>query len=560
MPRAIAIELSEADAKVLQLRHQKKKGMRLERILRVSFEGIERGEEATEQRGARLRDALKSLRLSSAPISLVIPKQSTTVRKVHLPSTEPSEIASMAHFEAEKFIPFNVERHIIGHQVMETKGLEGSEVMLAAVDEEVMQQWYNVTHAAGLDPSFGDVSTLAQTYGFLAGSTEDDLKGTVALVNIGIVHTDITLLRDGEIVTTRSMMHGLQNLLRELGEAFHLDRPLHIEELKNLNVLEPDGFRLPTPAAPSVGTEDQPTDEELQVIGPGERENGTTNVGDRVRGWVQKLIINLQRTYEFALREFSVPSVERVCISGEGTILDGIEHALVLHLGVSVSFYNPLEKIERDAKAEIDPELLPAFAAVYGAARRLALEEEDSGINLLPQSVMEAQEQSERRFQLIISGTMVVIACVMGFLLYSAGAEHRTLKAERFEEDIDKINVVLSDVDDMRQRLDFLKGNYSDRSRAMDILEAISAYPQIGPQPRGRLTLDEFQFKLGDEVQIDGTAMSIEDINKFLVYLQKQENESGPLFTSADTRNQNTTTLPGRNQAVYQFQIVGRMD
>ncbi|MBI5154764.1 pilus assembly protein PilM, partial [Candidatus Poribacteria bacterium] len=453
MPRALAIELTDADAKAVLLSWSKKKGLLLEQAFRVSFADLAKGEESVPQRTARLKQALKDHKIVERDAAILLPKQSTTVRKVCLPSKETSELASMAQFEAEKFIPFNVERHIISFTPLRDRELEGTEVLIAAADEPVVRAWLAVTEGAGIEPMVADVSSLALSHAFLRESGTDELAGCIALIEIGMIHTDITLLHDGNLVTTRSVLQGLQNLIRELSQACGLDRDLTLDEIYGLNVLDPQGFKIPGMAKRV---------EELNplTVGAAAHEPGHGGADPRqqralecVQVWVQKLITNLQRTYEFSLREFSIPTPKKVLVCGEGTLLRGIEHALILHLGVGAAIYNPVAKIERAPGLSLDEKLLPAYASAYGAALRLAQGDRHGQVNLLPSSVIARQEQAERRFQYTITATMAIVAAVMFYLLYSSSAENKALVAERLQDNIVRMNKKLADVSEKTDRM-----------------------------------------------------------------------------------------------------------
>lgn len=81
--------------------------------------------ESNQATVAALRQAVRATGYKISEAVVVIPKQWVTVRAVTLPSTEPAELADMARFEAQRYIPFNVERHIISHHILRMEGLAG---------------------------------------------------------------------------------------------------------------------------------------------------------------------------------------------------------------------------------------------------------------------------------------------------------------------------------------------------------------------------------------------------------------------------------------------------
>jgi type IV pilus assembly protein PilM len=559
MARAIALELSELDGKAVQVLHTKKGGVVLERAITVSFAGIDKAAaDAPAQRAAALKAALKAARFSAGQGALVLPKQSATVRAVTLPSGDPDEIASMAHFEVEKFIPFNAERHVISHQVVSLDAVNGSVVLLAAVDQPVMDAPVQTAMGAGVEPVFIDVSSLALVRTLRASMGAEALSGTLAILHLGMLHTDITLMKDGEVVTTRSILHGVAQLLEELKAACGLERELTLDDLGKFSVVNPEEF------VTSLGLVKPPThvgSEEtgFDIIHDEEGARRREEVAERVRSWLQKLVTKVRQTYEFALREYSIPSVEQILLTGEGAVLHSMEHALVLHLGVPSSVCNPLRGVARAAGAVVQETRLPSYVCAYGAAMAVATGVHDGGINLLPPALRSAQESAERRFQFMITGAMTLVLLVMGYLVYSGEKEFEAEKAELVTLYREEMKPILREARDKEKRINIIRSIRSEGTGALPLLEAIAQYTAIGPVPRGRITLSRFKFVKDSEVELEGLALEVEDVNNLVFFLRNLESDGRRVVESVELPSSATTMLPGRNQRVYNFTIRARL-
>jgi Tfp pilus assembly PilM family ATPase/Tfp pilus assembly protein PilN len=568
MPQALAIELTDVEAKLVQLSVSKKAAVVLEKAARVSFPEGEKTEETIAERAQLIRAALKSGGFhTSAPACLVVPKQSATVRRVRLPSNDPNEIASMAAFEAEKIIPFNVERHIISTAMIGDRELEGSDVLITAVDKPVMEQW--LAHCAGTNVEFitADVSTLGLVHA-LVQVPGAPMEGCVGIVHIGEIHTEITLLLDGEIATTRSVMHGLRTLTKALKRDFRLERDLVLSELRRLSVLEPDDW-VPDGVAPKPERNPEETREAIDLTNT--ESSGAVRVeeatalrtqaaGKHVRDWTQKLVVNIQRTYEFGAREYALPSMTRIYLAGEGLLLGSLDEALQLNLGVEVQPLDLASSAKLAPKAVVDKELLPIFAPAYGAALRVAREEHEFHINLLPPEMIARQIRSERRLQWVITSCIAAVALAIGFYWYATRASLLAEQRDLYQSHIAELGEIISGLEDMSNRMEIIQRIRSERAGALDILEAISEYEKIGPvTQQGRLVLLSVDFQLGTEVMISGKALSIEDVNDFIRYLAALRKNDQPIFRSVDQQSVDPTTLPRRDQTIYRFQILARM-
>lgn len=562
MPHYLGLELTDVDVRCVVLGTTRKTAPEVVRAFRVALDDVPRdAENAAAERGRRLRDALREKAVpAGATAAIVVPKQSATVRRVRLPSNDPDELASMAAFEAEKIIPFNVERHIVSQCITRQHEIEGSDVLLAAIDGEVMQGWIDPVTAARLEPVAADVSSLALAYARLNAPDGEALrKGCVALLHIGILHTDITILLEGEVVTTRSVTHGVRNLAAELKGAWGLEADLGLADLAALDVRTPEVFR-PAGASREPASASAPADGAPVPVVVSMDRRLETSVG-LVKGWVQKLLTNIQRTYEFALREYSLPAVDHLHLSGDGALLRGLGETLTANLGVPTEVFSPLANAKRAAGATVDEALLPCFAVAYGAALRLAREEHGNHINVLPPEMISRQVASQQRLQYVVTGCIALVAVVMLGVWWFARREVDTRSAELYAVYIEEMEPLAREVGDKQRRMEIIADIRSDKTGALDILEAISAYADIGPTTRnGRLTLKEFTFTIDEEVRIAGDALTPEDVNKFVLYLEGLKKPNGnKFFVAVDSQGVTPGTLPRRDTPIYSFQLVGRL-
>jgi len=561
MTKALAIELSDADAKGVLLSWSRKEGVRLENAFRVGFEDLPKDDAGMASRGARVRDELRRLRIGKCPLSVVVPKQSATIRKVKLPSGERSELKSMARFEAEKFIPFNPERHIVSSAVLSVDAINGSDVLIAAIDQPVMEQWLKVIAGTGIEPSVAEVSSLALQYALTSQIEAKNLAGCYAVVHIGMVHTDISLLLDGQILTSRSVMHGLSNLLRDLAGAFGMEGSLKLEELASLNILDPEGFTPPgaPPFIPKVTIPEAGEGAEFQIL---EKTHSSIDLSEvpegspgapHIKAWVQKLQTNLQRTYEFALREFQIPTIKRIFLCGEGATLTGIENVMILHLGVSSSVFAPISAAEPAAGFTLDKALAPAYSAPYGAALRAILEDTEHCLNLLPEELVARQEARRRRLQFSLTGMMAACLLFVAFLWYSSIADHREHVVTLYTDYNGQLERMARDLRDKKQRIEIIKDIRTGGTGVLDLLEAVSAYPEIGPAPDGRVTISGFKYTMGDRLELQGQALQNQDVTAFTTYLQNLTRDSEKVFSFVDLKPSNPQPLHG--EIIYKFEV-----
>ncbi len=594
-----AFDLTPSDCKVVQLSRQKT--LCLRRALLIPFTGItEEGEAAVAAKAQRVKEALRLHKVQATNPVLVVPKHSAIVRTVSLPSTDPEELEGMARFEAEKIIPFNVERHVISHAVLSQESIGGTRVLLTAIDEPIISESLHVLTQAGIEPVLADVSSLSLLTAWRRSHPEPP-EGVLALVNIGSVHTDITIAERGNLLTTRSVLHGTDNLLTRLTEAVHSPRPLENLDLLTLDVREPGRFRPsanpptsscvaggaahvesvalsestplrePGGAEPPEAVPQSPSDPptpriwapEFQVVREDaqDEDDVSSPAGIAVREWIGRLLSEIRRTYDFARREFEIGGLQLCFLSGEGALIQGLEQTLTVTLGAEVSPFVPLSEYPAPAKPlqEIDVRLLPVFSIASGGALH-GLWSGVFPLNILPSEMIERQERQALRLSLMLLGAMVLIALTLGYRYVSGLYRWQEEKVSRYEQYNRQMSSDVKRIKEMEEQIGILEQQQRDRASALAILDAISAYPKVGPVDKsGRLTITSFNYDSEDEVNIEGDALDITDINDFVTYLINFTIDGEKVFRHVQIRQHTPESLPGRPQ-VFRYQLVGFLE
>ncbi|GEM_PF-544103 len=606
MPNIVtAFELTPADCKVVQLIRQKT--VQLRRALLIPLPAsVENGDSAVAAKGHAIREALRLHKIQPLNPILIIPKHSVTVRTVFLPSVEDAELAGMANFEAQKIIPFNAERHVISHSIMKKESITGSRVLIAAVDEPIISESVSILLEAGIDPVVADVSCVALANAWRREHSKPP-EGLCALVNIGSVHTDITLLNQGMPVVARSALHGTGGLLDRLQSVLHSPRRLEILDLVNLDVRDPDLFQpsaqAPTSpniagapahapnsaagktsppsapggsagAAPSSGSKpsatadaasaapspavvhDAATDPgEAAAIQPpesGPQSGQEDGVGSAVREWVEKLLKEIRLTYDFARRGTEIGQLQHIFISGDGALIRGLDQHITVTLGAEVEPFAPLFSIPTASKqAALDERLLPLFSVAAGGAFQ-PLWPESYAVNLLPPSVVLRQERQAMRLSLMLLGAMFLIAGALIFLYVSSRSAWQREALRRYNEYNQELRPQVKQLQDKERKVQILRRIQRDRASALAILDAISAYSKIGSVDyNGEIVLQKFNYALGDEVTIDGHAVNLKAIHDLLSYLEQFSIDNKKVFRQVKVEDHRwDSALSGRPQVL----------
>lgn len=561
MPKFTVVELSETEAKVFQASRARKGSILIEGAHVVDFSDLDREEAGMIERAVRLRECFRKNRISQGEGGLLIQKQNSIARTAVLPSGNPSELEEMAQFEAEKFIPFHAERHIISHGILHLDEVNGSHVLLTAVDSPVMDQSLAMVKDSPIEPVVAEVTSVALARAFAyylpesekslpkddEGAGDQEPHATI-LINIGLGQTDMNVLDGRMLMTSRSIGTGMTKLLRDLQKAMHLEREITIADLAELDLSNPDDFLL------DGGSTSE-----------SEQNASQTKVGDKVRQWLGQVTRFLRQTYEYAAREHDIPTKTRVYLSGDALRLPGIARTLGPIVGVEVHSFNPLEKLERAPKATVDEDALPGMANCLGCAIRLFEEDEDPNAaidraNLLPSEVIEARAANERKILLVLSAVMVLITGAVIYLAWDERLAHAAELEVSYRNHNRAMAPLVEQIQQKRTQLEIIESIRTGRAPALYILDQITTFPGVGSTlDGGRLVLTEFRYTPRDEVIIAGDALSVEDIGAFSRFLEDLNYNDNPVFSTVGIpANQSRELSRGRGN-VWTFSLTAQL-
>ena len=104
---------------------------------------------------------------------------------------------------------------------------------------------------------------------------------------------------------------------------------------------------------------------------------------------------------------------------------------------------------------------------------------------------------------------------------------------------------------DMQKKTVIISDYVMDEKNALAILSELSSYDYM---PR-RVSITDFQYTKGQGVELDGFAMTIEDLNRFIGDLE----ESG-FFTEINIKQRPWKGLPNNRGKVLNYSLICRFE
>jgi type IV pilus assembly protein PilM len=280
-----------------------------------------------------IREAVDSARIRTKDVAAAVSGHSVIVKKVSLPAMTREELEEQIKWEAEQYIPFDVNEVNLDFQILDTGTNEGQmDVLLVAAKRDLVDDYVQVIHEAGLVPAIIDVAAFAVENAFEA-NYQAPADQTVALVNIGAQVVNINVLQGGVPAFTRDVTTGGNQYTEEIQKALSVG----FDEAERIKL----GGR---------GAEDS------QEVVPQEVEHAIRSVSDTVIG-------EIARSLDFFSATAADSSISKVYLSGGGARINGFEQAFHERTNLPVELLNPLARMlpskgfEPGYLAEVAPSL-----------------------------------------------------------------------------------------------------------------------------------------------------------------------------------------------------------
>lgn len=156
---------------------------------------------------------------------------SVIVKKISIPKMDMKLIGEQIRWEAEQYIPFDINEVSLDHKVMERSiNQDPMEVLIIAAKNEQVMRCTEAIESVGLQLSVLDVSGFALANTFEANYEEYHTQ-TVALLNVGASVTNFVVVDRGEIVFCRDIPVGGITYTGEIQKALGIS-PEEAESMK----------------------------------------------------------------------------------------------------------------------------------------------------------------------------------------------------------------------------------------------------------------------------------------------------------------------------------------
>jgi type IV pilus assembly protein PilM len=289
-----------------------------------------------------IRRLFDSLNIKTKEVAASLSGNAVIVKKIALPSMTEGELAESIYWEAEQYIPFDIQDVNLDYQILNRGDVGGKstmEVLLVAAKKEKIADYTGVIGQAGRQAVVIDVDAFALQNAYEVNyGTEPG--AIVVLLNVGASATNINILEGAQSVFTRDISTGGNAYTEALQKELNLPYE-HADQLKR--GIPVDGVTF---------------DDARPVL----------------RAVTENVMLEVQKTFDFYKASAASDRITRLVVSGGASRAEGFTEMLGERFQSPVELFDPFKKVSFDAaRFKLDSaEVAPTAAVAVGLALRRA--------------------------------------------------------------------------------------------------------------------------------------------------------------------------------------------
>ncbi|HEY8494839.1 MAG TPA: type IV pilus assembly protein PilM [Myxococcota bacterium] len=292
-----------------------------------------------------IREAVARSGSKAKNVAAAVSGHSVIVKKISVPAMTVEELEESIRWEAEQYIPFDVNEVNLDFEVIQHGDAERPmEVLLVAAKRDLIDDYVSLIGDAGLVPAVIDVAGFAVENAFEA-NYEPSPHDVIAVVNIGAQVTNINVVSGGVPAFTRDIATGGNQYTAEIQRALSIG----FDEAERIKIGEQSG-------------------RESQDVVPQEVEQAMRSV-------TNSLVGEIARSLDFFAATAADTRIQRLVLAGGSARVPGLDAAFRERTGLPVEILDPLHKMNPSNR--FDPEFLAQVGPSLGVGVGLALRRVD---------------------------------------------------------------------------------------------------------------------------------------------------------------------------------------
>jgi len=287
-------------------------------------------------------DAIQRLfqaqKIKTSDVATGVSGNAVIVKKISLPQMSTEELAESIHWEAEQYIPFDIQDVALDYEVIEGGGGGNMDVLLVAVKKDKISDYTSAISQAGKNPAVVDVDVFALQNCYEVNYGVDPGR-VVALLNVGASIMNINIIKGGTSIFNRDIAVGGN----QYTDAIQKDLNLSFDQAEALKKGERVDGAAPENLHPI-----------LQVVS-------------------ENIAMEIQKTFDFFRATSSEDRIDRIFLAGGTSKVQGLRDLLSERFEAGVEALNPFNSVTynpRDFDPDFINDIAPSAAIAVGLAAR----------------------------------------------------------------------------------------------------------------------------------------------------------------------------------------------
>ncbi len=278
-----------------------------------------------------------SQKIKTGDVATSVSGNAVIVKKISLPQMSPDELAESIHWEAEQYIPFDIQDVAIDYEMIDGSGSGGNmDVLLVAVKKDKISDYTSAISQAGKSPALVDVDVFALQNCYEVNYGIDPGR-VVALLNVGASIMNINIIKGSTSIFNRDIAVGGN----QYTDAIQKDLNLSFDQ--------------------------------AEAMKKGGRGDGAENLAPILQAVSESIALEIQKTFDFFKATSSEDRIDRIFLSGGTSKVLGLRDLLADRFDAGVEIMNPFNSITynpRDFDPDFISEIGPSAAIAVGLAVR----------------------------------------------------------------------------------------------------------------------------------------------------------------------------------------------
>jgi type IV pilus assembly protein PilM len=289
-----------------------------------------------------VREAVANGRIRSKDVATSVSGHAVIVKKIALPVQSAEELAETIRWEAEQYIPFDINEVNLDHQILVEDSIGGQmDVLLVAAKKDLINDYRTVIGDAGLQLAIMDVDAFALGNCYEVNYEPSDGQ-VVALVDIGAAVINLNVMNGRMPTFTRDVTSGGNQYTEEIQKTLNVS----FEEAELIKVGGRRG-------------------EVSRDVVPQEVEEAMRSVSENLMG-------EIVRSLDFYRATTSSSPIQRVLLAGGSARVPGLDRLFQERIEIPVEVADPFRRIAIPGGSQEEElrELAPSLCVAVGLALR----------------------------------------------------------------------------------------------------------------------------------------------------------------------------------------------